>query len=470
MELKKVNDNKWLVPKTSKMKVPAYVFASEKLLELMKRDNTLKQLSNVACLPGIYKHALCMPDGHQGYGFPIGGVAALDINNGGISPGGIGYDINCGVRLLRSDLDDKSVIKVIDKLISALYRNVPSGVGVKGQLDKLSEADLNQVLNEGAEWALRNGYATQDDLDRTEEKGRMMADSAKVSQKARSRGRDQLGSLGAGNHFLEIQRVDKIFDPITAKAFGIDHVGQVTVMIHCGSRGLGHQVCSDYIRLMEKSYPELINSLPDRELIYAPGGSNLANDYLKAMGAAANFAWCNRQVIAHQVRKSFNEIFGKTELKQVYDVCHNICKVEVFDGKKFYLHRKGATRCLPKGHALVPEAYKSVGQPALIPGTMGTASYIVVGLESCINESFASTAHGAGRLMSRAQASRSWTGESVQKSLEDKGITLKTRNISSVSDEAPSAYKDVDEVVRVSEAAGIAKRVVRLKPLGVIKG
>lgn len=468
--IEKISDYKWVIPKEGSMRVPAYVFASDKLLSMMKNDNTLSQLSNVACLPGVYKQALCMPDGHQGYGFPIGGVAALDFNDGGISPGGIGYDINCGVRLLQTNLTKKEVLPKINDLINSIYRNVPCGVGEGGIMGKLSDADLKSVLNEGSEWALSRGYATQDDLERTEESGRLNADASNVSQRAMARGRDQLGSLGAGNHFLEIQAVDEILDKSTAKSFGVSDVNQVTVMIHCGSRGLGHQVCSDYLRDMEKGYPEIVGSLPDRELIYAPAGSKLAGSYLSAMNAAANFAWANRQLIAHQIRKAFSEVFPASELKQVYDVCHNICKVEEYDGKKFYLHRKGATRCVPKGHSLVPKPYKNAGQPVIIPGTMGTASYLLVGLESCVSESFMSTAHGAGRVMSRHEAIKSLPSDSVRKELSDEGILLKARSMVSVSEEAPRAYKDVDEVVRVSEMAGIAKRVARVKPLGVIKG
>jgi len=469
MELEQVSNIKWKIPKSGDMKVPAYVFASKKLLSLIKKDNTLKQLKNIASLPGVYKHALCMPDGHQGYGFPIGGVAALDFHNGGISPGGIGYDINCGVRLLQSNLTVKQVKNKIKETINELYKNIPSGVGVEGKLGKLNDIELNKVLNQGAGWALTNGYATQEDLDHTEEQGRLPGDASFVSPRAKKRGRDQLGSLGAGNHFLEIQEVEEVYEPETAKAFGLSK-GQITIMIHCGSRGLGHQVASDYLRSMEQEYPEIVHSLPDRELVYAPAGSKLANNYLKAMNAAANFAWCNRQVIAHYVRKSFKTIFKNSELKQVYDLCHNICKIEEYDNKKFYLHRKGATRCMPKGHKLVPKKYKNVGQPALIPGTMGTNSYVVVGQETCLKESFASTAHGAGRVMSRMKAKKTYSPEQVRSGLNKKGIIVKARSARGIIEEAPGAYKDVDEVIRVTEEAGIAKRIVKLRPLGVIKG
>jgi len=377
---------------------------------------------------------------------------------------------NCGVRLLSSNLSKKEISKKISEIVNTLYNNIPSGVGVEGKLGKLSDNELSKVLNQGAEWALNKGYATQEDLDHTEENGKLPGDANLVSNKAKKRGRDQLGSLGSGNHFLEIQEVAEIYDKEVAKGFGIKNIGQVTVMIHCGSRGLGHQVASDYIRLMEQTHPEVIKTLPDRELIYAPAGSKVADNYLKAMNSAANFAWCNRQVITHFTRQSFNQLFKQAELKQVYDVCHNICKLEEYDGKKFYLHRKGATRCMPKGHKLVPKSYKNYGQPALIPGTMGTASYIVVGQETCINESFASTAHGAGRLMSRKKASKSWSPGQVRSSLQKKGIQIKARSSGGIIEEAPGAYKDVDEVVRVSEAAGITKRIVKLKPLGVIKG
>ncbi len=466
--MEKISNVKWKIYEKG-MKVPAYVFASEALLEAMKKDRTLEQLKNLAYLPGVYKQVLCMPDGHQGYGFPIGGVAALDIHEGGVSPGGVGYDINCGVRLLRSNLSKKEVVPKIKELINQIYKNVPCGVGVGGIMGKLSDSELNKVLNEGSEWALKNGYAIDDDLYKTEEGGRLPGNANFVSQKAKNRGRDQLGSLGAGNHFLEVQFVEEVYDEKTANELGLTK-DTITIMIHCGSRGLGHQVCSDYLREIEKTHPELINSLPDRELVFAPSHSKLCEKYLKAMNSAANFAWANRQLIAHQVRKSFKKIFGATDLTQIYDVCHNICKLEEFDGKKVYIHRKGATRCAPKGHPLVPKVYSNIGQPALIPGTMGTASYVVIGMQSCIKESFMSTAHGSGRLMSRHKAKKSFTESEIKKQLSKRNIIIKSRTKFGVIEEAPGAYKNIDEVVKTTELAGIAKRIVRLRPLGVIKG
>lgn len=479
IKLVKESDFKWVIPKTGKMKVPGVVFASEELLSVMKGDLTLGQLRNMTELPGIYKQAICLPDGHQGYGFPIGGVAALDINEGGISPGGIGYDINCGVRLFRTNLTKKEVTPKINELINTMYSNVPCGVGEGGKLGKIPVNDLYKVLDNGAKWALDNGYAVSEDLTHTEDNGSLEGDHNLVSQKALERGRPQLGSLGAGNHFLEVQVVDKIYDEKVAKAFGITGEGQVTGMIHCGSRGLGHQVCSDYLREMERTNPQLIKSLPDRELIYAPAGSKIAFDYFKAMNAAANYAWVNRQLILHWVRESFESVFKKKAIEdlgmnQVYDVCHNICKVEehTVDGKrvKAYVHRKGATRSMPKGHPLVPKTYEGVGQPVLIPGTMGTASYVLVGGEQSLVETFGSTAHGAGRVMSRHTAIKQYRGETIKKDLMAKGITLKARSLSGVSEESPGAYKDIDEVVRVSDSLGIGKLVARVVPLGVIKG
>ncbi|MFC1728338.1 RtcB family protein [Nanoarchaeota archaeon] len=471
-ELKKINDFKWEIPKTGGMKVPTIVYASEKLLEIMKKDKTLLQAQNFAHLPGIYK-AMVMPDGHQGYGFPIGGVAALDFETGGISPGGIGYDINCGVRLLSTNLIKDEAEEKIDLFLDALYKNVPAGLGSSNITVDLVE--LDKILNTGAKWAVENGYGTKEDLDHCEEYGSMPgADSSAVSDQAKKRGKKQIATLGSGNHFLEMQYVDEIYDEETAKVFGIEKKGQIVIMIHCGSRGLGHQVCSDYLREMEKEYPDLVAGLPDRELIYAPAGSNICKRYYGAMAAAANFAWCNRHVIAHQVRLAYKEVFGKDEIKTVYDVAHNIAKIEEheFEGKKIkvYMHRKGATRAFGPGRKEVPEAYREVGQPIIIPGSMGTASYVLVGTEKGMQETFGSTAHGAGRTMSRHAAIDQFRGEKVKQDLLSKGIHLKQTSWKGVAEEAPLAYKDIDEVVNVSHKAGIGNLVVRLKPLGVIKG
>ena len=479
MDIKKLDNNRWEIPigTIPNMKVPGLVFASDKLMEKMKLDRTLQQCAGVATLPGIHKHAITLPDGHEGYGFPIGGVAALDFKNGGISPGGIGYDINCGVRLLKTNLMLKDVKSIIPKLVDAMFRNVPSGLGSKGLVKIKTHNEFDSVLKLGAKWAVDNDYGWKKDLDHLEANGMMPADPSVISDDAKKRGMPQLGSLGSGNHFLEIQRVDKIYDPITAKAFGIEHEGQITVMIHTGSRGLGHQVCSDYLRKMERAFPDVVSKLPDRELIYAPSGSELADEYFKAMSCAANFAWCNRQMIVHWVRESFQNVIKKSpedlDMGIVYDVAHNIAKIEdhIIDGKKtkVFMHRKGATRAFPPGHEELPSDYRKFGQPVLLPGSMGTASYVLVGVKTG-DVSFYSTAHGAGRMMSRHEALRNWTGEGVAKDLASKGIFIKTGSAEGAAEEAPGAYKDIDEVARVSHDAGIGNLVCRLLPLGVVKG
>lgn len=474
MELNKINEFKWEIPKTAGMKVPAYIYASEKLLSKIKEDRTLEQLKNMAWMPGIYKKAIALPDAHQGYGFCIGGVAALSIEDGGLSPGGVGYDINCGVRLLKTNLTEEEVRKKIVQLVDSIFKNVPSGLGSEGKI-KLSKEELKNILENGARWAVEQGYGNEQDLMHQEANGCLSNnDYSLVSDRALKRGIPQLGSLGAGNHFLEINKVDKIFDEKTAKVFGIENLNQVCVMIHCGSRGLGHQVCSDYLRTMEDKYRDLVKKLPDRELVYAPAGSKLCDDYLKAMNCAANYAWANRQLIMHWVRESFEKVFNKKaedmDMKLIYDVCHNIAKVEEYDGKKFYVHRKGATRCFPAGHKEIPSDYKEVGQPVLIPGTMGTASYVLVGTETAMSETFGSTAHGAGRVSSRYKATKAHTGSEIISQLGQKGIVIKAASMKVLAEEAPDAYKDIDEVARVSDSAGIAKVVARLTPIGVIKG
>ncbi|HHE36929.1 MAG TPA: RtcB family protein [Candidatus Woesearchaeota archaeon] len=473
---KKITNYLFEIPRTGRMKVPVRIYASEKLLKRLSEDNSLQQGVNVACLPGIYKASIMLPDAHQGYGFSIGGVAALDTEKGCISPGGIGFDINCGVRLLATPLRKEDVLPRIKELLNSLFRNVPSGVGSESFI-RLSDSELDSVLNKGAEWAVEHGYGFKEDLKRCEEGGRMReADASKVSNKAKARGRKQLGTLGAGNHFLEVQFVEKIYDKRIAQAFGIREEGQIVIMIHCGSRGLGHQVCSDYLRRMEEADPELMRSLPEKDLIYARAGTQLAKDYFAAMAASANFAWANRHIIAHQVRKSFREVFGvePEQVRAVYDVAHNIAKIEEheIDGvkRKVFVHRKGATRSLPAGHPNVPEVYKGVGQPVLIPGSMGTASYLLVGTEQALKETFGSTAHGAGRVMSRAKAIKSFRGEQVKKELEQHHIYVKAASWKGICEEAPAVYKDIDEVVKVSHEAGIGNLVAKLKPIGVIKG
>lgn len=438
----------------------------------MQQDRTLNQGKNVAFLPGIYKYSIVLPDGHEGYGFPIGGVAALDYKKGGISPGGIGYDINCGVRLLKTNLQKKDIYPKIKPLLDSLFKHTPAGLGSSNL--RISKEELKKVLEKGAGWAVENGYGNKNDLEFCEESGSMPgANSSAVSEKAKDRGFKQVATLGSGNHFLEIQYVDEIYDKEAAKVFGLKE-NQVVLMIHCGSRGLGHQVCSDYLREMEKTFPEIVSKLPDRELIYAPAEHPLCKKYFSAMAAAANFAWCNRHVIGHQSRKAFSEIFPKSKLDTIYDVAHNIAKIEThnINGKniKVYMHRKGATRAFGPGNNEIPKVYRKIGQPIILPGSMGTASYLLIGTEKAEEVSFASTAHGAGREMSRHEALRRYTGEGIKKELEKNKIFIKSASWDGIAEEAPGAYKDVDEVVEVSHKAGIGNKVCRLKPIGVIKG
>lgn len=473
MELKRLNDFTWEIPRHGKMRVSTVIFTSVKLLEGVKKDLTLEQARNVACLPGIQKKAYVMPDAHQGYGFPIGGVAAFDLEEGIISPGGVGYDINCGVRLLKTEYFEKDIEDKRKQLLAEIFHSVPAGVG-KGGVTRISGKVLNEVCFNGAEWAVRNGYGTKVDLLRTEEYGKMKsADPSYLSQRALERGIPQLGTLGAGNHFLEIQKVAEIYERNVAEVYGIHTVGQILVMIHCGSRGLGHQVASDYIRLMENKFGT--KGLPDRELINAPIRSELGQRYYKSMSAAVNFAFANRQMIAHWVREVFARIMGSSAgMDQIYDVCHNVAKFEKHringEEKEVCIHRKGATRSFGPGREEIPEVYRSVGQPVIIPGSMGTASYILVGTSEAEELSFGSTAHGAGRMMSRHEALRRFRGEQIKQELESKGIELKSTNWKGVAEEASQAYKDVDEVVRVSHRAGIGKLVARVVPVGVMKG
>lgn len=473
MELRKINDFVWEIPKQGDMKVPALIYASAKLLESVKRDLTLQQAKNVACLPGIQRMSYVMPDAHQGYGFPIGGVAAFDMDSGIISPGGVGYDINCGVRLLRTDYMEKDISAKRKELLAEIFKEVPAGVG-KGGITKLSRSGLKDILAKGAEWAVEKGFGTKDDLLMTEEYGRMKdADPGFISERAIERGIPQLGTLGAGNHFLEIQKVSQIYDKDIAQVFGIQTEGQVLVMIHCGSRGLGHQVASDYIESMENRFG--IEGLPDRELINAPIRSPLGQQYYKSMCAAVNYAFANRQMIAHWVRDVFAKVMGSSKgMRQVYDVCHNVAKLEkhMIDGemREVCIHRKGATRSFGPGRSEIPEVYRSSGQPVIIPGSMGTASYLLVGTKEAEDLSFSSTAHGAGRVMSRHEALRRFRGEQIRDELQKKGIELQSTSWKGVAEEASGAYKDVDEVVRVSHEVGIGRMVARVVPVGVMKG
>ncbi len=473
MEAEKVNEFTWKIPKSGAMKVPAIIYASEKLMEKIRQDKTLEQAANVAKLPGIIKHSLTMPDAHQGYGFPIGGVAAFDMEKGVISPGGVGYDINCGVKLLRTDFDADEIIKKRKEILDAIFKEVPSGVGKKG-ITKLSRNELAEVTEKGAKWAVENGYGTKHDLERIEEYGALPGASFNaVSNRAVARGLPQLGTLGAGNHFLEMQKVDEIYDEETARIFGITHKNQVTVMIHCGSRGLGHQVASDYIQEMENKYG--YKDLPDRELINAPINSELGKRYYQAMAASVNFAFANRQMIAHWTRECFKKVMGTSDgMNLVYEVAHNIAKFEKheIDGKTLNvcIHRKGATRSFGPGREEIPEVYRNVGQPVIIPGSMGTASYVLVGTKTAEEISFGSTAHGAGRVMSRNEALRRFRGEQIKKELEKLNIVVRSASWSGIAEEAPQVYKDIDEVVRVSHQAGIGKLVARVVPLAVMKG
>jgi tRNA-splicing ligase RtcB len=468
MKIKKISGYEWEIPKEGKMRVPVRIYASEKLLEGMKKDETLKQAKNVAMLKGIQKKSIVCPDGHMGYGFSIGGVAAFDLEEGIVTPGGVGFDINCGVRLVKTNLVKKKIDK--KKLIHQISRDIPKGLGRGGAL-KISKKDIKEVLEKGSEWALKNNYGTKKDLERTEDYGRLEnADSSKVSEKAIKRGLSQLGSLGSGNHFLEIQEIEEIYNNKIAGKWGLEK-GKITVMIHCGSRGLGHQVASDYIKKMENKYGT--KNIPDRQLVNASIKSDLGQDYLKAMRCAANYAFCNRQIILNFVRKSFKQVLP-AKLEMIYDVAHNIAKFEKqqIDGKEkeLCIHRKGATRSFGPGREELPEVYKNTGQPVIIPGTMGTSSYLLVGTKKAEELTFGSTAHGAGRVMSRTQAKKKKRGEEVKKELESKGIDIEQGSIKGLAEEAPYAYKDVDEVVKVSDKLGIGNLVAKLKPLAVMKG
>jgi tRNA-splicing ligase RtcB len=466
------------VDDSKKMNVPVTIYADDNLILKMSEDRTLDQAVNVSTLPGVRKHVVVLPDGHEGYGFPVGGVAATDMEEGVISPGGVGYDINCGVRLLRSNLNVNQVKPHLKNLINELFNSIPSGVGSEGAI-KLTRSELDELLIEGVDWAVEHGYGYKQDSEVCEEKGRMTgANPESVSDTARKRGAPQLGSLGSGNHFLEIQQIQEIFDENAAKVMGLEK-GQITVLIHCGSRGFGHQVCSDYLRYSEKSLKKYNIELIDRELACVPNNSIEGENYRKAMYSALNFAWSNRQIITHFTRKTFEKIFSSSEtgldMKLVYDVAHNIAKVErhKVDGegmRDLVIHRKGATRAFPAGMEQVPEKYRQIGQPVIIPGSMGTASWILVGNKKSLDLSFGSTAHGAGRTMSRGAAKRSYTVEKVKAELDSKGIYIKALTKNGIVEETPLAYKDVDSVVNVSDKLGIATKVAKLVPIGVIKG
>jgi tRNA-splicing ligase RtcB (3'-phosphate/5'-hydroxy nucleic acid ligase) len=473
MDLNRIDENIWEIPKQGEMKVPAVVYSSARLLDDIRRDQTLVQARNVACLPGIVRMSYVMPDAHQGYGFPIGGVAAFGLDDGIISPGGVGYDINCGVRLLKTDYDEADVTAKRKELLAEIFKEVPAGAG-KGGVTKLNRSVLKEILIKGAEWAVENGYGRAEDLERTEEHGRMNDASADdISDRAMERGIPQLGTLGSGNHFLEIQKVHKIYDEAAARAFGLRAAGQVLVMIHCGSRGFGHQVATDSIESMENVFG--VKGLPDRELVNAPFKSPQGQRYYWSMCAAVNYAFANRQMIAHWVRDVFSRVLGGSKgMDQIYDVCHNVAKVEEHEvggrSQRLVVHRKGATRSFGPGRPEIPECYRSVGQPVIIPGSMGTASFLLAGTKEAEALSFSSTAHGAGRVMSRHEALRRFRGEKIRDDLARRGIELKSMNWKGVAEEASEAYKDVDEVVRVSDEVGLGRVVAKVVPIGVMKG
>ena len=476
-QLEKLDECRWLIPKGTKpgMRTDALIYADEALLKQILTDLSLEQAINVAFLPGIVGRSLAMPDIHQGYGFPIGGVAATDVRTGVVSPGGVGFDINCGVRLLATSLDRDEVVPRIKELVHQLFRDVPCGTGTKGPVS-CSLREIDDVLTRGARWVVNErGLGTRDDLECSEEEGAMSgADPDAVSQRARQRGAPQLGTLGSGNHFLEVQYVEKIFDPEVAAAFGL-RPDQVVVLIHCGSRGFGHQVCTDYLERMGEAMQRHRIELPDRQLACVPINSEEGRDYLGAMACAANFAWANRQAITHFTRRAIQRLFGPaTEVRVVYDVCHNIAKRETHqvDGedREVLVHRKGATRAYPAGRPEVPARYRAVGQPVLIPGSMGTASWVLVGAEGAMRETFGTVCHGAGRRMSRTAAKHSEAARTARQRLEEQGIFVKSESREGIAEEIPEAYKDVDAVVDVVHRAGLSKKVARLKPIGVIKG
>ena len=476
----KVDDYRWRIPMSFKegMRVDGLIYADAEMLEHIAADNAHLQVVNVAFLPGILRYSLAMPDIHLGYGFAIGGVAAFDPEQGGIiSPGGVGYDINCGVRVLRTDLHKNEIMPKIREVVDELAREVPSGVGSTGPIS-LSDKDMNKVLSEGSKWAVKNGYGEEADILHTEEYGAMEgADPSAVSRRAKERGEDQLGTLGSGNHFLEVQYVEEIYDETTATAFGL-WKDQITIMVHSGSRGLGHQVCTDYINSMRQAVAKYNISLPDRQLVCAPINSPEGETYFSAMAAAANYAWCNRQLLMHWTRESFSKAMGaspaKLGISLIYDVCHNIAKKEkhTVDGREKLLcvHRKGATRAFPAGHPVLPKDYIKVGQPVLVPGDMGRYSYIMVGTDLAMQETWGSVCHGAGRTMSRAEAVRQMTVSQLLAELEQRGVIVRSASKKGLVEEAPEAYKDVREVVDVVHNSGLARKVARMRPLGVIKG
>src|SRR6266496_5731756 len=478
--LERMDNNRWRIPRSynAEMRVPGMVYADDELIEQILADNALQQVANVATLPGIVGYSLAMPDIHWGYGFPVGGVAATDAESGVVSPGGIGFDINCGVRLLATDLLNEQIRGKVEKLADELFSNLPSGVGGAGMRD-LSVAEMRSVMVRGSAWAIENGYGFADDLEVTEEHGCLAgADSDAVSETAVRRGMKQLGSLGSGNHFCEVQKVDHIYDESAAHALGIAQPGQILTTIHCGSRGFGHQIAEDYIKIAEARQKEYGFNLVDRQLACLPLHSEQGKAYLSAMACGANFAWANRQLLMYGVRKAFASVFGRKsrpkDMPLVYDVCHNIAKMEEYevDGElqRVCVHRKGATRAFPANHPAVPERYRAIGQPVLIPGDMGRYSFVLVGAQGSVEQSFGSCCHGAGRRQSRTAARKSVSSRDLLAQLDARGVTVRVHSKNLLAEEAPQAYKDAQQVVNVVHNAGLAKLVARLKPVIVVKG
>ena len=479
--LEKVDDWRWLLPQTYKpgMRVPGLIFSSEEMLDIIGQDQAIEQVANVAFLPGIVKYSMAMPDIHWGYGFPIGGVAAMRVEDGVVSPGGVGFDINCGTRVLRTNLTEQELRPKLKELVDQLFRDIPAGLGGSGQV-RVAMKDIDGVLIKGAKWALEQGYAWPEDVEAIEGGGALPgANPDKVSRRAKERGAPQLGTLGSGNHFLEVQVIDEMFDREAAEAMGISGPGQVLVFIHCGSRGLGHQTCQDYLDTMEEASERYDIRLPDKQLACAPISSREGQDYLGAMTAAANFAFCNRQLIAHWTRAAFQRVLGRDArddlgMHLVYDVAHNIAKIERHrvNGREVTVcvHRKGATRAFPPGHPDVPRKYQRIGQPVLVPGDMGRYSYIAVGTQQAMSETWGSSCHGAGRMQSRHAAKRMLQGVDISRRLGERGIYVRAQNRGLLAEEASEAYKDVAQVVDVLDAAGIARKVCRMRPMGVIKG
>jgi tRNA-splicing ligase RtcB (3'-phosphate/5'-hydroxy nucleic acid ligase) len=477
LKLRRIDEYRWEIPREGAMRVPGIIYASDKLMKAMGKDESPKQVANVAQLPGIVTHSLAMPDMHWGYGFPIGGVAAFDIDGGIVSPGGVGYDINCGCRLVVTNLRREEIRPQMAKIVNALFQHVPSGVGSRGAL-KLARGEEKRVLVEGARWAVKNGYGSQGDLESMEDGGCLPgADPEAVSERALERGKDQVGTLGSGNHFLEVEIVEEIFDRDVASVLGIE-VGQVAVMIHSGSRGLGHQVCDDYLAKLVKHVDKIGIKLPDRQLACAYIRSPEGQQYLTAMACAANYAWANRQMLMHWTGEALEKALGmgprELGMRLVYDVCHNIAKIEehFVDGEKMTLcvHRKGATRAFPPGHPALPQKFRKTGQPVLIPGDMGTGSYVLVGTEKAMEMTFGSTCHGAGRVLSRAAAIKASKGRSIRREMEDRGVLVMSAAKGTLAEEIPEAYKDINEVVNVVHGAGLSRKVARLRAVGCIKG